>query len=154
MVQCKKNQTGAHPGPAKLCVTLGQVASRFCNMNGLEWISQSIVIICNSLIPLMFVWHQWRFPSSCLEHCLLFKMSARGLFFGQQYVVFMADVFFFLQFLGFLLMPVSLVWLNSTSQKAKCQPELVMQVRGSEVRVLGGRGLIWIRHGARPGQGN
>lgn len=41
-------------------------------------------------------------------------------------VVFMADVFFFPLFLGFLLMPVNLVWLDSMFQKAKCQPELVM----------------------------
>lgn len=64
-------------------------------------------------------------------------------------MVFVADVFFFLQFLGCLLMPVNLVWLDSMFQKTECQPELVMEMRGFEVKVLGGRGLVFIRHGTR-----
>lgn len=40
-------------------------------------------------------------------------------------------------------MPVSLLWLDSMLQKAKCQFELVMEIRGLEVKVLGGGGLIF-----------
>jgi hypothetical protein len=67
---------------------------------------------------------------------------------GWQSVVFVVGVFSFLQLLGFLLVPVSLVWLNSMLQKAKCQFELVMGMR-FEVKVLGGGGLIFIGYSAK-----
>jgi len=54
---------------------------------------------------------------------------------------FVVGVFSFLQRLRFLLVPVSLVWLDSMLQKAKRQFELVMGMR-FEVKVLGGGGLI------------
>lgn len=56
-------------------------------------------------------------------------------------MVFVVGVFSFLQRLRFLLVPVSLVWLDSMLQKAKCQFELVMGMR-FEVKVLGGGRLI------------
>lgn len=78
-------------------------------------------------------------PTTWLKHGLLFRMTARDLSCpGWQSVVFVVGVFSFLQLLRFLLVPVSLVWLDSMLQKAKCQFELVMGMR-FEVKVLGGK---------------
>lgn len=63
-------------------------------------------------------------------------------------MVFVVGVFSFLQLLHFLLVPVSLVWLDSMLQKAKCQFELVMGMR-SEVKDVGGGGLIVTGRSAR-----